>query len=209
MLDISLLVESIAILAIVLVVPGPMAFLIVKTSAQYGRASAFFLACGNAVSVIIWNCIVIFGLSFLVENNAIRMALDIFSGIFFLFIGVMSYLARNKAVQQENVSNSLKIKSFSVGFVMNILNPMVGIFYIALLTKIMSKYAENFGLVVFHSVAFVSVEILWFGVILVLLSGLINGFLVKYNKPISIIFSAFISVVGARMLFVAIKEILL
>jgi len=137
---------------------GPAFFTIIQTSIDRGFKSAFQVAIGVSLSDITVIVITYFGLSRVVENEMVKIYSGIVGGIVLILFGIYTFykkpdiLKRHSAKKKPTVRKSNAFTYLAKGFFLNIANPFVYIFWIAVMTYIsqsadygeMDKYALYF-----------------------------------------------------------------
>jgi threonine/homoserine/homoserine lactone efflux protein len=154
--------------ALLLVIsPGPNGVLIIKTATASGNTGAFFNILGLTVATFFHGAFSILGLSALVLQSAeLFVAVKVIGAMYLLFIGLkailMTFKTKYKPSSQSIVdvksiqnSNPQKHNFFIEGFLTQILNPKVSMFYLAAFPQFMSfeqpSSANAFVLVAIHA----------------------------------------------------------
>lgn len=157
--------------ALLVISPGPNGVLILKTVSTYGKKFAYINMFGLFISTFLHGALSIFGLSALVLQSAeLFMMLKIIGASYLLYIGLKtiydSYENKNKTTKNNLETKLLKnatfISSFSEGFLTQVLNPKVSMFYLAAFPQFInfkeSAYLDAFILVSIHA----SINAIWF-----------------------------------------------
>ena len=110
--------------------PGPDNIFVLIQSITYGKKQGMAIVCGLISGCIIHTTLVAFGLStFIKSNSELLFVLKLFGA------GYMLFLAYNvfKSVDVINTNTQTESKSllalFKQGFIMNVINPKVSIFF--------------------------------------------------------------------------------
>lgn len=150
--------------------PGPNGVLIVKTVSTYGKKFAYANMLGLFIATFIHGALSIFGLSALILQSAeLFMILKLVGASYLLYIGLKTiYYSFKKTEENISVKNQKKKKTgsylaaFSEGFLTQILNPKVSMFYLAAFPQFVdfanSAYVDAFSLVLIHA----SIQSIWF-----------------------------------------------
>ena len=124
-------VASVLILAIS---PGPDNIFVLMQSVVYGKKYGLATVVGLMTGCIIHTTLVAFGVSVIIKENE-----NIFLGIKILGAAYLVYLAykvfRSPAdisMNSDNIEKKTPFQLFKIGFLMNVLNPKVTIFFLAL-----------------------------------------------------------------------------
>lgn len=113
--------------------PGPDNIFVLIQSATYGRKSGMAVVGGLMTGCLIHTSLVAFGLSAFIESNGQwYLGLKFFGAAYMLFLAYRVYQSRGNTT---NVSTQHAKKNytqlFRQGFIMNVLNPKVSIFFLA------------------------------------------------------------------------------
>jgi threonine/homoserine/homoserine lactone efflux protein len=154
--------------ALLLVIsPGPNGVLIIKTATASGNTGAFFNILGLTVATFFHGAFSILGLSALVLQSAeLFVAVKVIGAMYLLFIGLKAILMTFKTKYKPSSQSIVDVKSiknsnlqkhnfFIEGFLTQILNPKVSMFYLAAFPQFMSfeqpSSANAFVLVAIHA----------------------------------------------------------
>jgi len=158
-----------SLIALLLVVsPGPNGVLILKTASSLGRAPSMLNILGLTSATFFHGALSIFGLSALVMQSAeLFFIIKILGAAYLFYIGVKAIISSYKTIKSDTEIQPLATKRksfayFSEGFMTQILNPKVSIFYLAAFPQFISpdnfSYMAAFSLVAIHA----SFIFLWF-----------------------------------------------
>jgi len=113
--------------------PGPDNFFVLTFSAKYGRTLGVLTVLGLVSGCFIHTSLVAFGVSALIINNSFLLSvLKYIGAIYLLFIAIKVYKSDNEINDFKDPKYEVnKFKVFINGFLMNILNPKVLIFFLA------------------------------------------------------------------------------
>lgn len=121
--------------------PGPDTFLVLRIALN--RASAgIAAAAGSASAAIVWAALVGLGVAAIVEQSAeVFRWLKIAGGAYLLYLGISSFIKARRAAKngidaqgQEPLPYS-RWAGFTAGAVSTLLNPKVGLFYLAVVPQ--------------------------------------------------------------------------
>lgn len=127
--------------------PGPDNIFVLIQSATYGRKSGMAVVGGLMTGCLIHTSLVAFGLSAFIESNGQwYLGLKFFGAAYMLFLAYRVYQSRGNTT---NVSKQHLKKNFTQlfrqGFIMNVLNPKVSIFFLAFFPAFL--FSETLGFV--------------------------------------------------------------
>ena len=129
----ELLVSFIIATTTLAIAPGPDTMFVLIQSITYGKKQGMAVVCGLISGCLFHTTLVAFGLSSFIKSNAeLLLVLKLFGA------GYMLYLAYGvfKSIKVLNLENqAVKSKSllalYKQGFIMNVINPKVSIFFMA------------------------------------------------------------------------------
>jgi len=175
----------IAATALLAISPGPDNIYVliqsITNGVKYGLATVFGLISG----CIIHTTLVAFGVSAIIkENEQLFLALKIFGASYLVFLAYKIYKSPSKIdLTNSNKSQKSTSQLFKQGFIMNVLNPKVSIFFLAffpafLFSETLNTVSQFFIL----GFIFMAVSLVIFSLI-ALLAGKISEYL-RQNKNI-------------------------
>ncbi len=128
---------------------GPVFFLLLNSSFQYGLKAGFSVAFGIIVSDVICVLLCYYGLSTFMTATQNQFWIGIIGSVILFGLGI-NYLLK-KAVITSNISiSSKKWTSFFIkGFSVNFFNPFVFIVWIGVFKYGYEKYSDSIALLVF------------------------------------------------------------
>ncbi len=136
---IAALLAFCAAAALLSVTPGPDTALILRTSAVEGRRGGIAAAMGTAVGCLIWAALTALGLSALLAASELAYTILKWAGAAYLvWMGLKLFLNPRKSLAPEAETEPRPISvwaCFLRGFLTNILNPKVGVFYVSFLPQ--------------------------------------------------------------------------
>jgi threonine/homoserine/homoserine lactone efflux protein len=122
---------------LLIIVPGPNVLYIITRGIDQGRKAAVVSALGVEVGMLFHIGAAVLGLSALVARSEIVFNVVKYAGAAYLiWMGIVSIRAKVLAVEEPIVSRRAKpVRLFTQGFVVNVLNPKVGLFFVAFLPQ--------------------------------------------------------------------------
>ena len=125
----TLLTFTIASLTLTLS-PGPDILYVISKSIVQGKKAAILTSFGLTSGLVIHTFLIAFGLSILIsESDYILNSIKII-GVFY-FIYLIIKVIQNRKTDDETKKDLHNINYFKRGLIMNLLNPKVGLFFIA------------------------------------------------------------------------------
>jgi len=122
---------------ILAITPGPGVFYILATSINQGPRAGVVSACGIAAGTLVHVLLAVLGLSLLIASSGPAFYTVKYLGAAYLFyLGIQTLYGRETSGEQsKGVSQKPLPRVFTRAAVVNILNPKVGLFFVALLPQ--------------------------------------------------------------------------
>jgi threonine/homoserine/homoserine lactone efflux protein len=151
--------------------PGPDNIFVLTQSIVNGKKQGFATVFGLMTGCIIHTSLVAFGVSAIIKNNEnIFLLLKVFGASYLLYLAYKVYQSDAEITfSTENVQNKSEIQLFKTGFLMNVLNPKVTIFFLAFfpqflfskeLSVVLQFYILGFIFILVSSIIFGSIAFL-------------------------------------------------
>lgn len=152
-----------SLIALLLVVsPGPNGVLILKTASSQGKRASILNIFGLTTATFFHGALSIFGFSALLMQSAeLFFIIKILGAGYLFYIGVKAIINSYKATSTDTKANAVAksqkqgIGYFNEGFITQILNPKVSMFYLAAFPQFISpdnfSYFNAFSLVAIHA----------------------------------------------------------
>ncbi|MDG1698061.1 MAG: LysE family translocator [Polaribacter sp.] len=164
--------------------PGPDNLFVLTQSIvngkKYGLATVFGLMTGCLIHI----SLVAFGVSKMIkEHESIFFMIQLFGSSYLLYLAYKVYQSDNEiALDKGAIRNESLFQLFKKGFIMNVLNPKVTLFFFALFPHFL--FSDNISIVVqFYLLGaiFILISFLVFATI-ALLAGSISNYLKEHSK---------------------------
>ncbi|WP_431278209.1 LysE family translocator [Leifsonia poae] len=127
--------------------PGPDTFLVLRYSLVRMRAGVA-ASVGSGIGSLIWAAAVAFGLAALLEQSAeAYRVLKIVGGLYLVYLGVSAFLASRKGAGKLEVEPP-RVRlhsSLLAGAVSTLLNPKVGLFFLAVAPQFIPQDSASIG----------------------------------------------------------------
>ena len=146
--------------------PGMETIFLINKSISQGRKSGVYTAFGLNTGALVHTLFGALGLSIIVAKSAIFFALIKYLGAAYLiYLGVMKVLSKKDLIGndvEEQKKNSAK-NDFKSGFITNILNPKVALFFIAFFPQFISPdHIENPVPFIFMGISYALMTTVWY-----------------------------------------------
>lgn len=180
----SALLSFAAVSALLTITPGLDTALVLRYAGRYGRGSAIAAAIGINAGIFVWGVAAALGLSVLVAaSHTAYSVLRWLGAAYMIYLGTrMAYSAlRGNVVNPSEVDVPTSVTlgaAFRTGFFVNILNPKVGAFYLALLPQFLVPGIPAALMGVMLALVHNLSGLTWF-ILLALLMGRISTYLQK------------------------------
>lgn len=200
-MDFYTIVTFFFIVSLIVMSPGPNGVLILKTVPLLGKKHGYVNVAGIFTAFYFHGTFSIFGLSaILVSSAKLFLAVKILGALYLAYLGVNALVAafsvpkkspKSKVCCVEN--NSIELSaSFFEGFLTNLLNPKVSIFYLAAFPQFITTQENialsSYALVTVHALC----SVFWFSLMVIFVGK--STFLFKSHKSHAILQSAIASV---------------
>jgi len=113
--------------------PGPDIIYVLVRSMAYGYKQGIITALGLVSGILIHTSLVAFGVSAIIKQSEnIFLFIKILGALYLLYLAYQVYKSDPEiAFSSEEISDKSLFSLFKQGFIMNVLNPKVGIFFLA------------------------------------------------------------------------------
>ena len=170
---------------VILVIPGINFFLVVQFSLLHGFSAGFRCAFGITVAVMLHVILAAFSAHVLFKNYPTLYCIRYVSATYLIYIGTKFLIRSFKKevvvgkLQAVNYQNS---EAFRTGFLVDVLNPFINIFYLSLFSIIMSPEESPLEFCFYCGTIFI-MNLSWFILVSLLfsLNSMRNYFQDKYR----------------------------
>jgi threonine/homoserine/homoserine lactone efflux protein len=147
--------------------PGPDNLFVLAQSALNGRRAGLVTTLGLCAGLVIHTTAVVLGLAALIQASPFAFAMLKFAGAAYLLY--LAWLALKQPVTPDSTANASIQGLFRRGFVMNVSNPKVSIFFLAFLPQFVDPSAGSVSTqIVLLGVLFISVSLVVFSAVSIL-----------------------------------------
>ncbi|MBF7690931.1 LysE family translocator [Acinetobacter pollinis] len=171
---IELFIPFLVAIFVLTITPGLDTTLIIRTASLETQSKAMQTAMGVSFGCIVWGAIVACGLGALLATSAVAFNILKWIGAIYLsWLGIKILLNPRCAIEDNILDKKQQRNWFLKGFLTNILNPKVGIFYISFLPQFIPKGGNVEFWVMLLVLTHVIISLIW------------SFTLIKLMKPIS------------------------
>ena len=116
------------------ITPGPDNIFVLMQSVVYGKKYGLATVAGLMTGCIIHTTLVAFGVSVIIkENENIFLGIKIAGAIYLIYLAYKVFKSSSDiTMNSDNIQKKTPMQLFKIGFTMNVLNPKVTIFFLAL-----------------------------------------------------------------------------
>lgn len=186
------------LLVIILVLvpgPGPDYILITKNTVSGGTKAGFKTILGTVSALICHTSFAVLGLSAIIVKSAMLFTvLKYLGAIYLIYLGIKSFLTKT---QQTTIPKSQK-NVYLQGFITNILNPKVAVFFLTFLPQFVTIESTSWLPFTLLGLTYVVVTFLIYSVYILFLAKvqiylerpLVKAFINKFSGVVLILFGA-------------------
>lgn len=130
----EILITFVSAVALLAISPGPDNIFVLMQSVVYGKKYGLATVAGLMSGCIVHTTLVAFGVSVIIkENESIFLAIKILGAAYLVFLAYkVLRSSANISMDGSTAQKKTTAQLFRVGFLMNVLNPKVTIFFLAL-----------------------------------------------------------------------------
>ncbi|WP_018391851.1 LysE family translocator [Bacillus sp. 37MA] len=168
-----------------IILPGPDTAIATKNTVTVGRIGGLKTALGNCCALLIHTSAAVLGLSAIIVKSALLFSVFKYVGaVYLIYLGVKTLWSMKK--KEEAASIAMNTKSqfvntscFKQGFLTNILNPKVAVFFLTFLPQFVDSGSNTFLPFLIMGITYTVLTAVWF----LLYIYLINQISVFMKKP--------------------------
>jgi len=125
--------------------PGPDIIYVVIQSMANGKKRGIAISLGLVSGIIIHTTLVAFGVALIIkQNDFLFLILKTIGSFYLIFLAFQVYSSDSKIdIKMSEKNSSTFFESYQKGFVMNVLNPKVTMFFLAFLPCFLDKNSYN------------------------------------------------------------------
>lgn len=133
-MELEILLSFVASVAILAISPGPDNIFVLMQSVVHGKKYGLATVAGLMSGCIIHTTLVAFGVSVIIkENENIFFGIKILGAVYLFYLAYKVFKSNaNISINSDQIEKKTTFQLFKIGFMMNVLNPKVTIFFFAL-----------------------------------------------------------------------------
>lgn len=183
----EVLISFVIAVSLLAISPGPDNIFVLMQSVIYGKKYGLATILGLMTGCIVHTIFLAVGISAIIKNNSnLFFAIKLFGALYLLFLAYKVYNSSSEiSFSADKIEKKSSFQLFKIGFIMNVLNPKVTIFFLALFPGFLFTETLSLSLQFFILGAlFILVSFIVFSIIAIL-GGTISD-KIKKNKNIGI-----------------------
>lgn len=154
---------------LVTITPGLDTALVLRSAMAHGSRSALLAALGICVGCLCWGIAAAVGLGVLVSASTVAyMALKFVGAAYLAYLGVLMLTATRHEIV-TSAEPELGSGSFQRGLLTNLLNPKVGLFYVAFLPQFIPAGADVLMTTILFAAIHAALGIAWLASLILLI----------------------------------------
>ena len=163
--------------------PGPDNLFVLTQSMAHGKKNGLATTAGLVAGCLVHTALLAFGVSAIIaQNDSLFFYIKLFGAIYLFYLAFTVFRKGSSITLAATSSRQGLIQLFRQGFIMNVLNPKVTIFFLAFFPGFLfsEQWSHEVQFFVLGGI-FMSVTFIVFGII-ALLSGHVSAALKKYKS---------------------------
>ncbi|GEP99268.1 LysE family translocator [Staphylococcus arlettae] len=161
------LLTFITITLMIIIVPGPDFFIVMKNSISSGRVNGTMAALGITSGHVIYSLLAIFGIIFiLAQMYYVFLVIKILGACYLIYLGIRSIISARQGLnftpETMKIAQVSYLNSYRQGIVSTLLNPKALLYYISILPQFLSTGGAVTSQIAILSAIVTSVILIWF-----------------------------------------------
>jgi threonine/homoserine/homoserine lactone efflux protein len=162
------LIAYIVAAALLTITPGADTLLVVRYAGGRGASAGFAAGAGIIAGTMVWGAIVALGVAALIVANPLLYVLLKWGGALYLvWLGMQLLLPKPDTAIDAPVAASRLGSPFASGLLTNLLNPKVGVFYLAFLPQFIPPGVAKGPFILLLAAIHGFLGLVWFAVLIV------------------------------------------
>ena len=172
-----------------IILPGPDTAIATKNTLTAGRNGGLKTALGTSCALLIHTSAAILGLSAIIAKSAFLFSIIKYVGaVYLIYLGIKTLWTLKKKDNVEVVGMDTKkqfktTSCFKQGFLTNILNPKVAVFFLTFLPQFVNPGSNTFIPFLLMGITYTLLTIIWFGLYVYLINQ-VSAFMKKPKSKI-------------------------
>jgi RhtB (resistance to homoserine/threonine) family protein len=198
------LIGTVALLNLLAAVsPGPDFVMVVRNSLCYSRRSGIFTSLGISLALgfhlIFWAA----GIGLIISKSIVLFSIIKYLGAgYLIYMGIGSILAKKSKLDQmeeRKATDLTRLEAFRMGFLTNILNPKVTMFFLSMFTFVINNPTPVYIILIISAII-IGTAFVWFTIVSIFLSKQnVQRVFLKYEKTINRTLGVLLILIGIRI----------
>jgi RhtB (resistance to homoserine/threonine) family protein len=154
--------------------PGPDFAMISRNSLIYSKKAGLFSALGLGAGILVHVTYSLLGIGLLISQSIVLFSIIKFIGAgYLIYIGFKSLRSKvsTEAINEQTSENNLSpVQAIRMGFITNVTNPKVTLFFLSLFTQVIRPETPLFWQILYGAEMAI-MTFLWFSLVAVILSN--------------------------------------
>jgi RhtB (resistance to homoserine/threonine) family protein len=169
---------------LLIILPGPDTAIATKNTVSVGRNGGLKTALGTCCALLIHTSAAVVGLSAIIVKSALLFSVFKYVGaVYLIYLGVKTLWSLKKtevaaSVEMNTKSQVMNTSCFKQGFLTNLLNPKVAVFFLTFLPQFVDAGSNTFLPFLIMGFTYTALTAVWF-FLYVLLINQISAFMKK------------------------------
>ncbi|MCY1633201.1 LysE family translocator [Marinifilum sp. D737] len=142
-MELEMILSFLTASVVLSIMPGPDNIFVLTESVGSGQRTGLAISLGLSLGVLVHTLAAALGLSIIIQQSALVFSVIKYMGAAYLFYLAISALrSKGDGNLNESIKQKVPMDAFKLvrkGFLMNVLNPKVSLFFIAFLPQFISK----------------------------------------------------------------------
>lgn len=180
----DILISFVLATSVLAILPGPDNIYVLLQSISYGKLSGLATVAGLISGCLVHTTLVAFGVSAVIKaNENLFLVIKIFGAAYLLYLSYKAYKSHpNLYLEAKNIPQKSLIQLFKQGVIMNVLNPKVSLFFLAMFPGFLfSNTLSNVTQFYVLGGLFMLVSLLIFSAVAIL-SGMISDYIKQHAQ---------------------------
>ncbi len=161
--DPALFLAFIAAAALLTITPGVDTAMVLRSAATEGPRSAFFAGIGISIGCLIWAGAVSLGLGALLQASELAYTILKWTGAAYLvWLGLKMLIKPRTGWADQDTPGAKGFAAMRAGFLTNITNPKIGVFYVTFLPQFIPHGANVTLYSFFLALVHIALSVVWF-----------------------------------------------
>ena len=183
--------------------PGPDFVMTVRNTLCYSRRSGIFTGLGISAALMIHLFYCAAGIGLLISKSILLFTLiKILGAGYLIYMGIASILAKGSKldlVAEKSRTDLTRLQAFKMGFLTNVLNPKVTLFFLGLFTFVIANSTPVYIILIISAIV-IATAFCWFSVVSISLSQpKIQQAFLKYERTINYTLGGFLMLLGIKI----------